>query len=101
MPAAVRHQSGTFHAVARRAFPGSGPSRKRPRREASMFGTGEVVLLLVVLVMVFGASRIPQLGEAVGLGLRNFKRSIQALDSGPDEAPLPPPPRHHDAAERV
>ncbi len=42
-----------------------------------MFGTGEIVLLLVVVTMVFGASKIPQLGKALGEGIRNFKKATQ------------------------
>jgi len=33
----------------------------------------EVLINLVVLVLVFGASKIPQLGDALGKGIRNFK----------------------------
>jgi sec-independent protein translocase protein TatA len=41
-----------------------------------MFGTGEIVVVLVIVVLVFGAGRIPQLFGAVGEGIRNFKKSL-------------------------
>lgn len=41
-----------------------------------MFGTGEIILLVLVVVLVFGAAKIPQLGKALGEGIRNFKKAI-------------------------
>ncbi len=35
----------------------------------------EVLIILVVLVLVFGANKIPQLGDALGKGIRNFKKA--------------------------
>jgi sec-independent protein translocase protein TatA len=58
-----------------------------------MLGTGEVVIVTVVIVMVFGASKLPKLGEAVGQGLRNFKKSMRELDeeeATPQKLPEPP-----------
>ncbi len=40
-----------------------------------MFGTGEIILLVLVVVLVFGAAKIPQLGKALGEGIRNFKKA--------------------------
>lgn len=44
-----------------------------------MFGLGfpEIVLILVILVVLFGASRIPELGKGLGEGIRNFKKAIK------------------------
>lgn len=41
----------------------------------------EVLIILVVLVLVFGANKIPQLGDALGKGIRNFKKSASEDDS--------------------
>lgn len=35
----------------------------------------EVLIILVVLLLVFGANKIPQLGDALGKGIRNFKKA--------------------------
>ncbi len=35
----------------------------------------ELLIILLVLVLVFGANKIPQLGDALGKGIRNFKKS--------------------------
>jgi sec-independent protein translocase protein TatA len=52
-------------------------------------GTGilsptHVILLLVVVLMLFGAKRLPELGRSLGTGLRDFK---QSLDGKPEDAP--------------
>ncbi len=41
----------------------------------------EVLIILVVLVLVFGANKIPQLGDALGKGIRNFKKASTEDDS--------------------
>ena len=39
-------------------------------------GPTEILLILLAGVLLFGASRIPQVGEALGKGIRNFKKSV-------------------------
>ena len=46
-------------------------------------GMGELVIILVIVTVVFGATKLPQLGDGLGKAIRNFKRSI---DSPPDNA---------------
>jgi sec-independent protein translocase protein TatA len=41
----------------------------------------EVLIILVVLLLVFGANKIPQLGDALGKGIRNFKKASTEDDS--------------------
>jgi len=45
----------------------------------TMFGLGatELVIILVIVVVIFGASRLPQLGKGLGEGISNFKKSIR------------------------
>jgi sec-independent protein translocase protein TatA len=43
-------------------------------------GIGEIVLILAVLVIVFGAGRLPQLGDSLGRAIRSFKRSASEND---------------------
>ena len=47
-----------------------------------MFGLGawEIVVILVVLGLIFGASRIPEIGTNLGKGIRNFKKSFTEID---------------------
>ncbi len=51
---------------------------------------GEILILLLVVLLVFGARRLPEAGKAVGKGLREFRRALnEAQDSieRPAEAP--------------
>ncbi len=51
----------------------------------------EVLIILVVLVLVFGANKIPQLGDALGKGIRNFKKSSREEDDSIDVTPKSQP----------
>ncbi len=43
-----------------------------------MFGFGilEIVIVLIIVVVMFGASRLPEIGRGVGEAVKNFKKSI-------------------------
>ena len=47
-----------------------------------MFGPGlsEIVLILFIVILIFGTSRIPELGKGLGEGIRNFKKSVRGED---------------------
>lgn len=44
-----------------------------------MFGLGtqEMLIILVLVLIVFGAGKLPQVGSALGSGLRNFKKGLK------------------------
>jgi sec-independent protein translocase protein TatA len=42
-----------------------------------------IAFLLVLLLLVFGAKRLPELGRSLGAGMRGFKESITGQDVGP------------------
>ena len=44
-------------------------------------GFGEILVVLVIALLVFGPSKLPQLGDALGKGIRNFKKAADGLDS--------------------
>jgi sec-independent protein translocase protein TatA len=43
-------------------------------------GFGELVLVLVIVLVVFGSTKLPQLGDGLGRAIKNFKRSVGALN---------------------
>jgi len=47
-------------------------------------GTTELIIILVIVVLVFGVNKIPQLGKGLGEGIRNFKSSIKEVTDGAD-----------------
>jgi sec-independent protein translocase protein TatA len=41
------------------------------------FGMTEILIVLVIAVVVFGANRLPELGRGIGKGIRNFKEATR------------------------
>jgi sec-independent protein translocase protein TatA len=48
-------------------------------------GTGELLVILAIVVLVFGVNKIPQLGKGLGEGIRNFKASLKSGQEEPTE----------------
>jgi sec-independent protein translocase protein TatA len=55
------------------------------------FGIGiwEILILLLVLLLVFGPKRLPEMGRSLGKGIREFKESITSSDKDEPEEPEP------------
>lgn len=49
------------------------------------FGFGEMLLVLALVVLFFGAKRIPQIARGVGEGIRNFKQGLGEGEKEDDE----------------
>jgi sec-independent protein translocase protein TatA len=51
-------------------------------REDIMFGFGmpELIIILVIVLVVFGAGRLPEIGGALGKSIRNFKKASDGKD---------------------
>lgn len=45
-----------------------------------MFGTGELIVILCVALLLFGGKRLPELARGLGLGLREFKKAFHGTD---------------------
>lgn len=47
-------------------------------------GTSELLIILVIVMLVFGASRLPQLGKGLGEGMRSFKDALKGTQDEKD-----------------
>jgi len=52
-------------------------------------GTGEIILLLLLALLLFGAKRLPEIGRSMGRGMREFKESVSGKEHDDDPAELP------------
>ncbi len=43
-------------------------------------GMGELVVILLIVVILFGSSKLPQLGQGLGEGIRSFKKAFGGED---------------------
>lgn len=77
-----------------------------------MFGSigfTELILILVIVLIIFGAGKLPQLGEGLGKAIKGFKKSVHEADaieaeaqaqaqaqvmSAPQGQPMPVPPQN-------
>jgi len=50
------------------------------------FGIGELLVILVIVLVIFGAGKLPDIGEGLGRGIRNFRKAVKT----PDEIDVTP-----------
>jgi len=60
-------------------------------------GMGEIILIFLVVLLLFGAKRLPEIGSALGKGIREFKGSIREIEGElkapvDDKKAVSPPP---------
>jgi sec-independent protein translocase protein TatA len=65
--------------------------------EVHMFGFGmpELIVILVIILVVFGAGKLPEIGSALGKSIKNFKRA----SDGKDEIEIKAKKEHDDKKE--
>jgi len=51
-------------------------------------GTGEIVLVLVVLLLLFGAKKLPDLARSIGRSARELRSGLSNPSSGPEDSEL-------------
>ena len=52
-------------------------------------GPGEIIILLIVALLVFGPKKLPEMGRSIGKGMREFKSSVSGLDDDDVSPELP------------
>jgi sec-independent protein translocase protein TatA len=52
-----------------------------------MFGIGipELLIILVIILIIFGVGKLPEIGSALGKGIRNFKKSVNDTDENSNQ----------------
>ena len=53
----------------------------------AIFGLGppELLLLFLIILIIFGVGKIPQIGSGLGKGIRNFRNAVKGEDKGKDK----------------
>lgn len=56
-------------------------------------GAGEVILIFMVVLLLFGAKRLPEIGASLGKGIREFKSGTREIQREIESATEDPPPK--------
>jgi sec-independent protein translocase protein TatA len=60
------------------------------------FGGGEIILILALVLILFGAKKLPELARGLGTGIKEFKKATrdvtEEMQSAMDDTPPPPKP---------
>ncbi len=62
-------------------------------------GPWEIILLLLLALLLFGAKRLPEIGRSLGTGMREFKDSVTGSGKEHDTAPELPAPGPSETAQ--
>ena len=56
-----------------------------------MFGIGmpELIIILIIILIIFGAGKLPEIGSGIGKGIKNFKKATTEPTEQPDEIAPP------------
>lgn len=56
-------------------------------------GIGELLIILVIVLVIFGAGKLPEIGAGLGAGIQNFRKSVKTeeIDITPDNGAEKPP----------
>ncbi len=58
-----------------------------------MFGLGsqELIIILAIVFLIFGAKKLPEIGSGLGKAIRNFKGGVKAIEDGTPDKPSEKP----------
>ncbi len=59
------------------------------------FGMGEMIFVFLIVLLLFGAKRLPEIGASLGKGIREFKSSVREIEH---ELKVPEPQIHRSAS---
>ncbi|MFW6052669.1 MAG: twin-arginine translocase TatA/TatE family subunit [Desulfosalsimonas sp.] len=52
-------------------------------------GMPELIVVLVIILIIFGAGKMPEIGSGIGKGIRNFKKAISSEEANSDHMETP------------
>ena len=55
-----------------------------------MIGQLELIIILVVVFLIFGAKRLPDIAKSIGKGIREFRKALEGRDTEEDKNGKPP-----------
>ena len=55
-----------------------------------MIGNLEIIIILVVVFLIFGAKRLPDIAKSIGKGIREFRKALEGRDAEEDKNGKPP-----------
>jgi len=50
-------------------------------------GTQELIIILAIVFLIFGAKKLPEIGSGLGKAIRNFKGGVKSIEDGNSEKP--------------
>jgi sec-independent protein translocase protein TatA len=62
-------------------------------------GPEKLLMLMLICLVLFGGKRIPEIGGAIGKGIREFKRGVSDIGESVNQAPATVEPQHSDSAD--
>jgi sec-independent protein translocase protein TatA len=81
-------ERGFFLRTSPSVFPTPGSPNRYPEHMPNV-GPWEIILLLLLALLLFGAKRLPEIGRSMGRGMREFKDSVSGKDHDDEPAELP------------
>jgi TatA/E family protein of Tat protein translocase len=66
--------------------------RGKNKKEGILFGTigwSEIIIILIIALLLFGAKRLPEVGKSLGKAIREFKRAFSGLSEDLEEEEPP------------
>lgn len=58
-------------------------------------GVPELIIIFLIIIVLFGASRLPQIGRGIGEGIRNLKKGLKEGDQAPERLEERTEPRNN------
>ena len=60
-------------------------------RELFGLGSQELIIILAIVFLIFGAKRLPEIGSGLGKAIKNFKGGVKSIEEGTQENPSEKP----------